>query len=134
MVLNGKYPSIAAKWAPTENCKIDRQRSVVYTLCKEMKWTKREYRQNYLSPLRNHLQVVERFLCDRKLCALDFDNIPSGAFKNIKRSLEILYPRSIILENIYYRYKRSFSLPNCKRYKKNWGIFSTYLEEYKEKV
>ena len=50
-----------------------------------MGWTKKEYRQNYLSPLRLHLGVVERYLCDKKLESLDFDLIPSKAFQNTKR-------------------------------------------------
>ena len=99
--LVGKQPSRLAKWAPTENCKIDRSRNVVSTLCKAMGWSKKEYRKNYLSPLRDYLQIVERYLCDNKVHDLDFDNIPVNALKKYRKKLRDVSPAKYYTRKIF---------------------------------
>ena len=101
LMLKGDTPSFAAKWAPTENCRLDRQRKVVNTFCEIMGWTKKEYRQNYLSPLRLQLGVVERYLCDKKLESLDFDLIPSKAFQKYKKILRYALPEKYYSRKIF---------------------------------
>lgn len=81
---SGKLVSLCAKWAPTENNSIDRKYKVVDTLCSEMGWTKKHYRAHFLSPLRKHLNVVERDMCGKRWDDIDFDAVPVKAMKKLK--------------------------------------------------
>lgn len=92
--------TLAAKWSPTENCTYDksakkehrvlpslRMAISLYQLDTEappklkgsglMKW----YRQKYLTPLRNALNLVETHLCAQDFDKIDFSKVPGVALK-----------------------------------------------------
>lgn len=95
--------SLCAKWAPSENCSLDRDKKVVNTLCKIMEWTKKEYRQKYLSPLRSYGKVLERLLCDNNLEDINMDLVSSRAMIKYRNTFigkipDKYYSRKIIFD------------------------------------
>lgn len=82
----GKPCSLAAKWAPTENCSLDRQYGVVTKIAKELKISVRNYRKTYLAPLRAYLKVVERYMCNKSWDAIEYSAVPSCAMKRLKKA------------------------------------------------
>lgn len=101
--------SLAAKWAPTEDCNDDiRSRLSNMKIGKDAGWyltvpscliamrlweldypavpvpgdfrgVMKNYRVNYLSPLRKSINVVERLLCAKSYDEIDFSKVPSLA-------------------------------------------------------
>lgn len=92
--------TLAAKWAPTENCHEDKEaqklgvtppsRMLAELLSTAdpaapgsanskalMKW----YRQTYLSPLRKAIGLVEQHLCSKEFDAIEFSKVPGVALK-----------------------------------------------------
>jgi hypothetical protein len=82
----GKPCTLAAKWAPTENCSLDRKYDVVSKIIKVLKVSKRNYRKQYLAPLRAYLKVVERYMCHKNWEAIDYSAVPSCAMKRLKKA------------------------------------------------
>jgi hypothetical protein len=81
--------SLAAKWAPSENHHFDKRYKLARKLAdlifpiKEN--PKKEYRK-LLSVLRNHLNIVERLMCENKWDEIVFDTVPSRAHHILKKS------------------------------------------------
>ena len=86
LMMNGKPCSLAAKWAPTENDSLDRKYGVYKTLCDEMKISPRDLRKIYISPLREYIKIVERFMCTKRWDSIDYNKVPSSAMKRLKKS------------------------------------------------
>lgn len=55
--------TLAAKWAPTENGAHDRQYQSVLKLSKALGVRKSEYRKNFLTPLRQEIDIPEKKMC-----------------------------------------------------------------------
>lgn len=87
-MLSGEPCSLAAKWAPTEGDSLDRRSGVYKTLASEMKVSPRVLRKQYLTPLRAYLRIVERYMCDREWCEIDYNKVPSCAMKRLKKSFK----------------------------------------------
>lgn len=85
---NGRPISLAAKWAPTEGCSLDKRTGVFKTLAQVMKISPRDLRKKYITPLREYLKVVERFMCERKWDKIEYNTVPSCAMKRLKKSFE----------------------------------------------
>jgi hypothetical protein len=45
----------------------------------------KDYRTKVVVPLRNHLEVVERFMCSQNWDEIDFEHVPSVAMKNYRK-------------------------------------------------
>ena len=73
--------SLAAKWAPTEGCFHDKKFNATSKLSTMMNLRKVHYRKNVIVPLRNHLRIVERKMCDGDWENIDFAKVPSVAMK-----------------------------------------------------
>lgn len=82
----GKPCTLAAKWAPTENCALDRKYDAVAKIAKTLAVSKRNYRKQYLAPLRAYLKVVERYMCHKNWEAIDYSAVPSCAMKRLKKA------------------------------------------------
>ena len=82
----GNQITLCAKWAPSENDKIDKQYHVVRTICSIMKWTPKNYRKIYLSPLREYINIVERLMCNNDWNSIDFSKVPSNAMHRLKKA------------------------------------------------
>jgi hypothetical protein len=84
-MLEGNSISLCAKWCPSENCSLDIKYCLAKILCKTMKWSMKEYRKEFLSPLRKYLKIIETFVCNSEWEKIDFDNIPYYCVKKYKK-------------------------------------------------
>ena len=85
----GNPISLCAKWAPTENDKIDKRYYIVSELCKSLgNINYKTYRKDYISPLRAYLKIVENFMCKNAWNEIEFSKVPSCAMKRLKNSFE----------------------------------------------
>lgn len=87
-MLEGKPVSLCAKWCPTENDSDDRKYKLVDKICEEMGISKREYRKEYLSPLRSYLNIVEKYMCENRWDEIEYSKVPSCAIKKLKKAFE----------------------------------------------
>ena len=88
LMQNGKPITLCAKWAPTQKDSLDFKHQTVHTICTIMKWSYKEYRTKYTSPLRQYLKIVERFMCSNTWDDIDYSKVPSCAMKKLKKSFE----------------------------------------------
>lgn len=85
---DGKPISIAAKWAPTEGDSLDRTHQTASKLASELDMSMREYRKDLIGPLRTHLRIVEKFMCNKDWESIEFSKVPSCAMKRLKKAFE----------------------------------------------
>ncbi len=71
--------SLAAKWVPSENKKIDKEHNFIDSLCHEMGISRKVLRKEYLSPLRKHLNILETKMCKGEWSDIEFSKVPSCA-------------------------------------------------------
>ena len=90
----GKPISICAKWAPTERDSDDKKYKLVDTICDHLKISKKNYRKEYISPLRAYLEIVERYMCLGRWDDITYSRVPSKAMKNLKKAFEKHSPDS----------------------------------------
>lgn len=83
---NSKTPSLCGKYAPSENCAFDKKHNVVFKLCTLLKCNQRTYRKNYITPLREKLNIVERDMCNNDWENINFERVPSIANINYKKA------------------------------------------------
>ncbi|KAJ3121379.1 hypothetical protein HK098_003755 [Nowakowskiella sp. JEL0407] len=76
-----KSISLAAKWIPSERKSADKDSKVYKKLCKHMKISFGDMRKTYISPLRAHLDVLERKMCAKQWEEIEFSAVPSLAMK-----------------------------------------------------
>lgn len=84
----GKSISICAKWTPTEKDSYDRKFSTVKTICRTMGWTPSKYRKTFVTPLRQYLHIVERYMCESRWYEIEYSKVPSCAMKRLKKAFE----------------------------------------------
>ncbi|KAK5584534.1 hypothetical protein RB653_006146 [Dictyostelium firmibasis] len=84
--------SLAAKWAPTEGhsdptsskaCK-----KIALLLSTNKSTAKKDYRKNYLVPLRKHLDVVERKMSANQWNEINYSKVPSRCMKLQRKAFE----------------------------------------------
>lgn len=73
-----KTVSLAAKWAPTENCSSKRSKQLAAKIRNGMNMTPKEYRKT-LVKIRKHLNLVESNLSQKTLDKIDYAAVPSKA-------------------------------------------------------
>ena len=89
------YPiTLCAKWAPTENDSMDKKYQVTSMLCKIMGWTPKKYRKYYLSPLREYLQIVEKYMCERNWKKINFNKVPKIAMERLQNTFKRHTPQT----------------------------------------
>jgi hypothetical protein len=85
---NGRPCSLAAKWAPSQGDSLDRSHNVFKCLADEMGVSLRQLRKKYITPLRSYINIVERLMCDKRWCDIDYSKVPSCTMKKLKKSFE----------------------------------------------
>ena len=88
LMSDGKPVSICAKWCPTENDSDDKKYKLVKTICDEMRITPRQYRKEFVGPLRSYIKIVEKFMCSGQWDQIEFEKVPSCAIKKLKKAFE----------------------------------------------
>lgn len=88
----GRPISLCAKWAPSESSSLDKKHGLVKTLIECMGITRKEYRQEYLTPLRSYLVIVEKFMCSKQWNMIDFNRVPSCAMKRLRKAFKSRTP------------------------------------------
>ncbi|KDO33253.1 hypothetical protein SPRG_02062 [Saprolegnia parasitica CBS 223.65] len=71
--------SLCAKWVPSEKKAADKKTRVHAKLAKVMGLSSADLRKTYLSPLRAHLQLLERHMCANEWDKIDLSAVPSVA-------------------------------------------------------
>lgn len=74
MLKNNKI-SFLSKWFPSEKSSQNKKLKIYGKICKIMNINKKQLRQNYISPLRKYLNIIETNLCDKTYdkILLDFE-------------------------------------------------------------
>lgn len=82
--------TLAAKWAPTEGGELDKKFKLARKLVSAMRSAGvtnfKDYRTKVLTPLRRHLDVVERRMCALDWDSIDYTHVPSVAMKNYRKA------------------------------------------------
>ena len=84
-----KNISLAAKYIPSINSHYDKVCQLPGFIAIELglgKNWQREYRKNFLSPLRKHINIVETKMCSKDWENIDYSSVPSYAMKLYKNS------------------------------------------------
>jgi hypothetical protein len=71
--------SLCAKWVPSEKKKLDKKHDMNKKLARRMKLTSAQLRKVFLSPLRKHLDILERRMCAKEWDEINFNKVPSVA-------------------------------------------------------
>lgn len=89
LLASGEYGvSLCAKWAPTEGKRFDREFGLVKSICRYLKCDNRTYRKTYLTPLREWLKIVEKFMCSKDWDKIDYSKVPSRAMMRLKKAFQ----------------------------------------------
>lgn len=147
-MMEGKPCSILAKWLPTENSSMDREYHLVRTICKMMMISPRKYRKEYVSPLREYLNIVERYMCSNNWDKINFSTVPSCAMSKLKNAFKKNTPKNfaiwqsqLIKSNTSICVNTDKLFPHklvkeCLKYKSNditeekWKIIENQVEYY----
>ena len=87
-MLQGKPVSLCAKWCPTEGDSDDKKFDLVKVICTKMGITPRQYRKEYITPLRAYIDIVETKMCQNRWNEIEFGKVPSCAIKILKKAFE----------------------------------------------
>jgi hypothetical protein len=82
----GKPVTLAAKWAPSENCKHDKLSSATKLICNALDVNYAVYRKQYIAPLRGYIKVLERFMCSGDWSSIDYSKVPGCAMNKLKKA------------------------------------------------
>ncbi|KAF2075416.1 hypothetical protein CYY_003295 [Polysphondylium violaceum] len=84
--------SLAAKWAPTENHQADTAakaaKKLALILAANASTAKKDYRKNYLTPLRKHLKIIETLQSAGQWNEINFNAVPSRCMKLQRKAFE----------------------------------------------
>lgn len=69
--------SLAAKWAPSEKSKTDRMFGAAKKIATRLGVNLKKYRHDFLTPLRAHIGVVEKFMCEKQWDQIKYGQVPS---------------------------------------------------------
>lgn len=90
-LLKDENVSLCAKWAPSEKDKYDRRKRSATKIAKilfpdEDKYLMQRYRTEYLTPLRNKINIVENKMCKNEWTDIDYEHVPGVAIKRLKNA------------------------------------------------
>ena len=108
----GESVSIISKWAPSEGKKYDKKHNVVDLIRGFLDVSKRDYRKYYISPLRKHIDIVERKMCAQEWSKIKYSAVPSVAMNK---------SRKIFIEHDNLRYSQYLQAVKNGRTKINAG-------------
>ena len=93
----GNEVSLAAKYAPSVNSHYDKVCQLAGFIAIELglgqNWQV-SYRKKYMSPLREHINIVEREMCARNWENIEYSKVPSHAMKLYKKAFKKHSPDS----------------------------------------
>lgn len=72
------HPTLLAKWMPSENASSAETRKMARKFISYFKWSSRQYRKT-LSFIRNRLNIVERYMSQKKFSEINYSSVPSQA-------------------------------------------------------
>lgn len=94
-MMRGNPATLLAKWIPSENKKIDKSTGLYMKISKKMyciqgdnKIDVGRLRKEYISPLREYIDIVERYMCSGRWSEIDFSKVPSVAMHKLKKAFE----------------------------------------------
>lgn len=76
--ISSEYPSLLAKWLPSENASSNETKRMAGAVRSSLGWSHRQYRKA-LSTLRGRIKVLERTMSAQDWDAIEFDKLPSKA-------------------------------------------------------
>lgn len=76
-----KSVSLLAKWFPSENKKLDKEYKIYKRICKKLCLTPKQFRTNYLVPLRRKIDILETKMCEKKWENIEFSKVCGSAMK-----------------------------------------------------
>jgi hypothetical protein len=89
----GDFVSLLAKWIPSEKKHYDRKTNINEEISKQLfevntvtSFIRRRYRKEYISPLREYIQLCERYMCANKWDDIIYSNVPSVAMKRYRKA------------------------------------------------
>tara|TARA_Y100000389_G_C17410638_1_gene490700 strand:- start:124 stop:1455 length:1332 start_codon:yes stop_codon:yes gene_type:complete len=126
--------SHCCKWAPSENDSLDKKFNVVKILCKKMNITKKDYRKNFITPLRAYLrhfrnikkisQTINKTLVNESIRIIT-DIVKNGKNKDLERQWKCLERDSKDTLNFLSVIDTSYSMQlRCKLLTISLGILS----------
>eukprot|EP01111_Echinosteliopsis_oligospora_P001013 TRINITY_DN112_c0_g1_i2.p1 TRINITY_DN112_c0_g1~~TRINITY_DN112_c0_g1_i2.p1 ORF type:complete len:541 (+),score=130.46 TRINITY_DN112_c0_g1_i2:101-1624(+) len=84
--------SLAIKWAPSEGHKDDKATKAASKLADKLtggsKSALRDYRKTYVSPLRSHLRITERYMCANEWDKIPYSGVPSRCMNISKKAFK----------------------------------------------
>ena len=57
-------------------------------------------KKQYTSPLRQYINVVERYMCEKNWDKIDYSKVPSCAMKRLKKAFENKYLTNLLNKTI----------------------------------
>jgi hypothetical protein len=69
--------SLAAKWVPSEDSAPDTKFKAATKIAKQLGVTMKVYRTEYLRPLREHIGIVETYMCGKQWDKIKYGEVPS---------------------------------------------------------
>lgn len=81
----GEYPSLLAKWLPSENATSTKTKQLGGIVRAGLKLSAKEYRK-LLSHLRGKIRVVEKLISSKKWQEVNYESVPSKAMMNYKEA------------------------------------------------
>lgn len=121
--------TLCAKWVPTEKSSLDRKYNIVNKLCSLLEVSKKQFRSQYLTPLRTYMKVIEQKMCAQQWDEINYEQVPSLAMKKYKKCFT-LHDR-INYTNYLYQVSTGEKKMNVARLMpheivKNYDIFENY--------
>ena len=143
------YPSLLAKWMPSETASDKNQKRLAATFAKKFNLSKKNYRK-LLSRLRTKINIVEKLMSENKWEEIEFDKLPSKAglrySKAFHRNAEERYQEFInnkhtkVNSGTLYPYEITTKLHNYmtidefEPLQKYWDNLPNYIPEGKSAI
>jgi len=86
--IKSDQPSLCAKYAPSENGAMDREHKAANKIAADLGVSLTKYRKQYLTPLRNKLNIVEKGMCTKDWDNIDYSKVPSVAGLRYKKAFD----------------------------------------------
>lgn len=85
---NDSSVSLCAKWAPSEGDRNDKRRQMALRIATAIyglddKTKMKKYRQEYLTPLRKKINIVETMMCEKRWNEIKYECVPGVASKKL---------------------------------------------------
>jgi Mg-chelatase subunit ChlD len=80
--------SLCGKYAPSEGGAVDKKHQAARKLATALGVTPRQYRTQYLTPLRARLAIVEREMCAKAWTGIEYSKVPSVAGSRYKKAFQ----------------------------------------------